>query len=80
MNAPAGLVMGDGVQCAVGTIVRFGSQNAGQGGNAPNTVAIAPSTVSPGLTRYYQVQYRNLSAGFCPPATFNFSNGLAVTW
>jgi len=45
------------------------------------TPAIAPAaTVATGNTRYYQLHYRNPNAGFCPPETFNISNGYRVTW
>lgn len=33
-----------------------------------------------GLTAYYQTYYRNASASFCPPETFNVSNGYQITW
>jgi len=75
-----GSVFGDGVKCASGTVLRFGQQTAGQGGNASNTVVAPAATVASGNTRYYQVHYRNPNAGFCPPETFNISNGYRVVW
>ena len=35
---------------------------------------------APGNARYYQCQYRNPSAGFCPPEGFNISNGCRIAW
>ena len=38
--------------------------------------------VTPGLgaTRYYQTYYRNSAGSFCPPATFNITNGITIVW
>ena len=36
--------------------------------------------VVPGSTYYYQTYYRNPNAAWCPSATFNISNGLAIAW
>src|SRR5262249_20128597 len=80
VNDPAGTVFGDGVKCVTGTVLRFGQQTAGQGGNPNNTVASTTNTVVSGNTRYYQVHYRNPSAGFCPPELFNVSNGYIIVW
>jgi hypothetical protein len=33
--------------------------------------------ILPGDTRYYQVYYRDSAAAFCPPETFNATNGRA---
>ncbi len=35
--------------------------------------------VSPGQVKTYQVLYRD-SAAFCPPDTFNLTNGVQVVW
>ena len=75
-----GDVFGDGVKCVEGTVLRFGSQIAGQDGNPPNEVAATAGTVAAGNTRYYQLHYRNPSAGFCPPEAFNVTNGAIVVW
>ena len=80
MNDAAGAVFGDGVKCASGTVLRFGQQTAGQGGNASNTVVSPAASVVAGNTRYYQLHYRNPNAGFCPPELFNISNGYRLTW
>jgi hypothetical protein len=38
--------------------------------------------ITPGVTKRYQVQYRKLSASFCPLASggWNTTNAVAVTW
>jgi len=41
---------------------------------------VLQASVAPGNARFYQVQYRNPNAGFCPPEIFNFSNGYVVHW
>ena len=79
-NDATGTVFGDGIKCVTGAAPRFGQQTSGQGGNPPNTVQSGTATVTAGNTRYYQVHYRNPSAGFCPPELFNVSNGFRLTW
>lgn len=49
-------------------------------GDAPNTWTSITDTITPGLTRYYQVLYRNPNGAFCPPAMFNISNGYTIGW
>ena len=36
--------------------------------------------VGSGLTGWYQTYYRNASTAFCPPATFNVTNGWRILW
>ena len=85
-TTPAGLVFGDGVRCASGTLIRLGSK-ATPGGVAqyPEASDMTVSqrgmvTQGSGVTRYYQTYYRNSSASFCPPATFNVTNAYAIVW
>ena len=33
-----------------------------------------------GAVRYYHTYYRNASSSFCPPETFNVTNGWRITW
>lgn len=33
-----------------------------------------------GARRYYQTYYRNPAAAFCPPETFNVTNGCVLDW
>ncbi len=81
--AGAGVVFGDGLRCAGGTVIRLGTKlNAGgtsqypAGGDIPISVRgnNAPSDV-----RTYQGWYRN-AADFCTPSTFNLTNGVQITW
>jgi hypothetical protein len=81
----AGAVFGDGLRCAAGTVIRLATKlNSGGTSSYPSgtdtpihTKGMIPIT---GGTRDYQVWYRNADPVFCPPATFNLSNGLQVTW
>jgi hypothetical protein len=78
-----GVVFGDGLRCAGGTVVRLGTvTNAGGTSQYPSgafpPVSVKGGVTAPG-TRDYQVWYRN-AAAFCTPSTFNLSNGLELTW
>lgn len=84
--ASSGIVFGDGLRCVDGALIRLGSKPTPGGtsqypeaGNLPVSVR---GGVTPGLgdTRYYQAYYRNAAAAFCPPATFNVTNGVKVVW
>lgn len=82
--AGAGAAFGDGLRCATGTVIRLGQKQAvGQFATYPETgdasISSRGAIPSHGGTRIYQVWFRN-AAAFCTPATFNWSNGLAVTW
>jgi hypothetical protein len=78
---------GDGVRCAGGTLVRL-RVRANVGGastfpDATDTVTLSQrGGVVPGsgVTRLYQTYYRNAAAAFCPPETFNVTNGVRVEW
>jgi len=82
----AGTVFGDGLRCAVGTVLRLGTRSAATGGAsfghgisgdpAISVVGVVPAA---GSTRYYQATYRNALA-FCTSATFNASNGIEIVW
>lgn len=85
-NDPGGLVFHDGLRCATGTLVRMRSKplNAGTAsfpgpGDPPLDVA-GGTPLGSGLAAYYLVFYRNSSAGFCPPATANATNGFTIAW
>lgn len=82
-NGGAGVVLGDGLRCVGGNLMRLGTV-AASGGNAQFPGPGQPSISTRGLVttpgeRVYQVWYRN-AADFCTSATFNLSNGLAVRW
>ncbi len=79
----AGVVFGDGLRCAGGTVVRLktvtnvaGASQYPQGGDP--SVSVRGLVTTPG-TRTYQIWYRN-AAAFCTPSTFNLSNGVSVSW
>ena len=79
----AGLVFGDGLRCAGGTLVRIGmpiaagnqSQSPGPG---ESPISLRGAVTTPGPRRY-QVGYRD-PPGFCTAGSFNLTNGLIVTW
>ncbi|MBI5364555.1 MAG: hypothetical protein HZA53_15365 [Planctomycetes bacterium] len=80
-------VFGDGVRCAGGTLLRLRTRvNSGGASAFPDstdTITLsARGGVVPGsgATRFYQTYYRNSAPLFCPPETFNVTNGLRVTW
>jgi hypothetical protein len=79
-----GVVFGDGLRCAAGTITRLATKPV-LSGSATYPAGSDPSVSVRGLlppaggTRHYQVWYRN-AAAFCTLSTFNLTNGLTVTW
>lgn len=79
-------VFGDGLRCAGGFLIRLKTKiNSGGASQYPESgdpsLSVRGSTPpGSGLVGYYQVYYRNSAAGFCPPATFNISNGIKITW
>ncbi len=79
-----GVVFGDGLRCAGGSVVRLGTKINSSGasqypGAGDPSVSVRGNVTIPGTTRTYQIWYRN-AAGFCTPSTFNLSNGLELTW
>jgi hypothetical protein len=79
------VVFGDGLRCASGVVRRMtvrsasgGTISYGSGVAADPQIHIRGGVDMPG-SRVYQVWYRNIAA-FCTPATFNFTNGVSVTW
>lgn len=80
-----GSILGDGLRCVNGSIVRLGMRTT-VGGVAAFGAPLGDPAISErghvpalGGTRYYQVFYRN-SASFCTASTFNLTNGIAITW
>lgn len=80
---------GDGIGCLGGASRRLYTKSAVAG------VATAPgpgdpsitqrninlgSPIGHGTTLSYQAYYRDVTAAFCPPNTFNVSSGLRITW
>ncbi len=75
----------DGLTCLTGTIIRLGTRLTTAGTAIDPDMTSAPLSVrgaipASGATRYYQAFYRNAAASFCPPATSNRTNGLAILW
>ncbi len=83
LGGGSGTAFGDGLRCVGGTVARLGTQqNVGGASQYPGTgdpsISVQGSVTAPGA-RHYQTWYRN-AAGFCTSATFNLTNGVAVTW
>jgi hypothetical protein len=84
MSGGAGEPFGDGLSCVGGTLIRLGSStNVAGASQFPEvgdpSVSMRGLVTTPGSRRTYQVWYRDASV-FCTTDTFNFSNGLLVTW
>jgi len=88
---PAGIAFGDGLRCVAGSLKRLYVKSASGGvATAPTagdpTITTRSTTmgdpIAPlsGQVRYYQAYYRDPSAGFCPPALFNVSSGVRISW
>lgn len=79
----AGVVFGDGLRCAGGSIVRLGATLA-SGGVATWPLSGGPQLgalggVTANAVRHYQTWYRN-AVPFCSASTFNLSQALSVSW
>lgn len=84
MANPNGALLGDGIRCAGGSVVRLAVKTITSGvGTYPDIgdvpVSIRGFVPASGGLRTYQVAYRD-SATFCTSSTFNYSNGAAVYW
>jgi hypothetical protein len=87
-----GIVFGDGVRCAGGTLKRLYVKNAvagtasAPGAGDPSVSARSANLgdpITPGTQRWYQAYYRDPNLAFCgnPPGnSWNVSSGLAVSW
>lgn len=83
-------VFGDGLNCAGGSLLRLRSVSFGPGVASIASFPVPPETITlsarggvipgSGTVRSYAGFYRNAAAAFCPPSTFNITNGLRVTW
>lgn len=82
-NGGAGSVLGDGLLCVGGSLVRLGSKiNAGGASQYPlpgDALVSVRGGVSAGQTHSYQIWYRN-AASWCTGATFNLTNGYELVW
>ncbi|MBI5362020.1 MAG: FG-GAP repeat protein [Planctomycetes bacterium] len=86
-NGGLGTPIQDGLRCVTGSLIRLGTRpnsvNQSQYpdvGNQIISIRGQLNSLTPPVTRYYQVFYRNAATAFCPPGTANWTNGLAVTW
>jgi Tol biopolymer transport system component len=80
----AGAVFGDGLRCVGGNVRRLGTKiNASNASALPSSgdpaLSVLGAIASPG-TVHYQVWYRNADPSFCTPSTFNWTNGVSVSW
>ncbi len=78
-----GLVMGDGLLCVSGTVLRLGTRFCSAGaasypGDGSGSVSVQGVVSAPGLRRY-QAWYRD-AANFCSTGTFNLTSGYQVLW
>ena len=88
-NTNSGILFGDGVRCASGTLKRLFTYNA-SGGTVSAPQAFDPTItqqsanlgdpIAPGSKRYYQVYYRDPNLSFCTGLGFNVSNGVSIQW
>lgn len=79
-----GLLWGDGLQCAGGSLKRLGvrfSDSTGYSDTSgyPLPISVKAGNVLAGQTKYYQCWYRSQQNSPCG-AEFNASNGFAVLW
>jgi len=85
-DARADFVFGDGVACVGGGLLRLRAQVVTGGASSfplpgdPSVSTRGQVVPGSGARRYYQTYYRNAAAGFCPPATFNVTNGVVIDW
>ncbi len=81
-----GLTFGDGIRCVDGFLIRLSAKQTVNGASqfpGPGNATLSLKGQTPpgsGLTAYYQCYYRNASAAYCPPATFNITNGIRLVW
>ncbi|MBI5363804.1 MAG: hypothetical protein HZA53_11545 [Planctomycetes bacterium] len=86
-----GLVFGDGVRCVDGVLRRRTKPIFAPGlasfPSPTDTVTLSngwgvgnDTPPGSGITAYYMAYYRNASAAFCPPETFNGTNAWGITW
>lgn len=80
-----GVIFGDGLRCAGGTVIRLDTKTNSVVGTSAYPVGSDPRVSVRGLvpagggSRYYQVWYRN-SVFFCSTSTYNLTNGYELHW
>lgn len=87
---PTGLQFGDGITCTGGSLLRLRAVSFTGGLTGVASFPVPPETVTlsfrsgtapgSGAVMQYGSFYRNASAAFCPPFTFNTSNTIEITW
>jgi archaellum component FlaF (FlaF/FlaG flagellin family) len=79
---------GDGLRCAGGSLKRLYTKNASSGSitvpvGAEPSISVRSATLGDtiplGVTRIYQVYYRDPNLGFCPGG-FNATHAVAIAW
>jgi hypothetical protein len=84
-NGQSGVVFGDGLRCAGGTVIRLATKlNSAGASQFPDvgdpSVSVHGMVQSTGGFYIYQVWYRNADPTFCTPSTFNLTNALYAIW
>jgi len=79
-----GTAWGDGLRCAGGNLKRLGTRISNASGSSDTsgfayTISSKAGNTTAGVTKYYQLWYRNPLASPCSN-DFNTSNGLAIVW
>jgi hypothetical protein len=79
-----GILLGDGLRCVAGSLIRLGAKTASAGTavypQAGDTPIATRGLIPPvGAVRYYQTWYRN-PASYCTSATYNLTNGVRAVW
>jgi hypothetical protein len=79
----SGILLGDGLRCAGGSLVRLGARTSVGGGSVfpgPSgpSLSVLGLVSTPG-ERIYQIWYRD-PTNFCTPEGSNLTNGLRVLW
>lgn len=82
LNGGNGYLLGDGLRCAGLNVRRLQVVMTSVGGTSETNVDLRTASgniVSPGMTRYYQLWYRDGSPGPCSSG-YNLTNALEITW
>jgi len=77
IQAGQGVGFGDGLRCAGGAVVRLGVRFADGGGGAEWSAPFSNAPWSAGVTRHFQVWFRNNQVTACGGG-FNLSNGYTI--
>jgi hypothetical protein len=81
-----GAVLGNGIRCAGGQLVRIASVSTANGVAAypgpgdPSISARGSVTLGSGAVRYYQVVYRDPDPSFCTGSGVDLSNAYRIVW